>query len=104
MTTPPETGPTGAAKSPRAVRFGRLRFPVPRTKATRTTLGVGLIVLGLVPFIPPGSSAVALGLTYLSIDYPKLRRPRRKALVMSGRFLEQVQARWRAGANQSTID
>jgi hypothetical protein len=80
------------------LRFGRLRFPVPKTRTTRTTLGLGLIVLGLVPFIPPGTPGVALGLTYLSIDYPKLRRPRRKALVMSGRMLEQVQARWRPNA------
>jgi hypothetical protein len=61
----------------------------------RTTLGVTLIVLGLVPLIPPGTGGVALGFTYLSIDYPRLRRPRRKAIVMSGRWLEQMQARGR---------
>ena len=93
MTRQPDNGHARAAQPLSALRFGRLRLPVPKTKVTRTTLGVGLIVLGLVPFVPPGPSA--LGLTYLSIDYAKLRRPRRKAVVMSGRFLEQIQARWR---------
>ena len=91
----PKAGPDCAAQTPKSLRMGRLRLPVPRSRATRTTLGIALIVLGLVPLIPPGTAGVALGFTYLSIDYPRLRQPRRKAIVMGGRWLEQMQARLR---------
>jgi len=79
--------PGVTTSTPSHLRIGRHKLPVPRSRAARTAIGVGLIILGLVPLIPPGTGGVALGMTFLSIDHPRLRRPRRKLVVMSGRWL-----------------
>jgi hypothetical protein len=50
-------------------------------------LGPSIIVWGIIP-VPPGLAVVPVGMGVLSVDYPKMRRRRRKLLVWSGRRMQ----------------
>ncbi|MEL7229081.1 MAG: hypothetical protein AAGK38_04135 [Pseudomonadota bacterium] len=65
-------------------------IPRPRSRAGRTALGVGLILGGILGFLPVlGFWMIPLGLIVLSQDFAGVRRFRRKSEVRFGR-------RWRA--------
>ena len=84
------------AAEPRArayLRLGGRRIPLPRTKAMRMLLGVLLVLGGVIPFVPPGAGGIPVGFTLLSVDNPRLRRPRRRIVVWSGRRLKGFLAR-----------
>ena len=65
------------------IRFGKYRIPVPKSRTGRVGLGTVLVLLGFVPG-PPGPAAIPLGLTMLTIDYPRGRRWRRVTIVRFG--------------------
>ncbi len=70
---------------PRAfIRLGKRRIPVPRRKRARVALGLWFTIGGALPF-PPGFMFIPVGLTILSIDFPTLRRWRRRSTVWVGR-------------------
>ena len=70
--------------SPAFIRLGKRRIPVPRRKGARVALGLWLTIGGALP-IPPGYIFIPVGLTILSIDFPTLRRWRRRSTVWVGR-------------------
>lgn len=70
------------------VRFGRRKVPVPRSKAMRTVVGVSMVVVGALPGLP-AVAGVPAGLMLLSVDYPAMRRRRRKLTVWSGRHWQR---------------
>lgn len=70
------------------LRIGKHRLPIPRTKIGRVALGSALILISSIPLLPPGPGGIAVGFTLLSIDYPRLRRPRRRMVVWGGRLLK----------------
>jgi hypothetical protein len=76
--------PKNASETPTYLRFGRRKIPMPKTKFMRTVLGTSIIVWGIIP-VPPGLAVVPVGMGVLSVDYPKMRKRRRKLLVWSGR-------------------
>ena len=68
------------------IRLGRRRFKVPASKPMRLGLGGGLVVGGLLGFLPVlGFWMLPLGLVVLSVDSPALRRFRRRSEVWWGR-------------------
>jgi len=61
--------------------FGR-KIPLPKGRIGRRLLGVGLIVGGILGFLPIlGYWMLPLGLFVLSYDSPRIRRMRRRAEV-----------------------
>ena len=92
-----------AGTSSRAyLRLGERRVPVPRTKSMRVLLGVLFILGGILPLVPPGAGGIPVGFTLLSIDNPRLRRPRRRVVVWGGRRLKSFLARRTARAMRQT--
>lgn len=68
------------------VAFGGRHIALPRSRALRISLGVALILGGLVGFLPVlGFWMVPLGLLVLSFDLPAARRLRRRITVWWGR-------------------
>ena len=78
MTEIPERPPRAALK------IGRFRLPVPRSRVGRVGAGVGLVILGVIPG-PPGPGAIPVGLTLLTMDHAPSRRWRRRIVVRTGR-------------------
>ena len=68
----------------RYIRIRKYKVRVPNTPGKRLLLGTSLTIVGIFPG-PPGPVVSVVGLTILSIDYPKLRRARRKGTVWLGR-------------------
>ena len=66
-----------------SIRFGARSIRLPQRRATRITLGAGLVVAGgLGGWLPVlGFWMVPLGLVVLSVDIPRVRRWRRKTTV-----------------------
>ncbi|MEX0953753.1 MAG: hypothetical protein WDZ83_00920 [Rhizobiaceae bacterium] len=61
-------------------------FSLPRSRLLRVALGVLLVMLGLVGFLPVlGFWMVPLGLLVLSYDIPVIRRLRRRLAVWWGK-------------------
>jgi purine-cytosine permease-like protein len=61
--------------------FGR-RFRMPRSRALRVLIGVLLIILGILGFLPVlGFWMIPLGLLVLSYEFHLVRRLRRRTLV-----------------------
>jgi hypothetical protein len=78
--------------------MGRYSVPVPRSKALRIGLGVGLCLGGVFWFLPVlGLWMLPLGLLVLSIDFPPVRRMRRRTAVHWGRRRARQQKKGRAG-------
>jgi UPF0716 family protein affecting phage T7 exclusion len=69
---------------PAYLRLGTRRVRIPRRRGVRIALGLWLTIGGALP-IPPGYVFVPVGLAILSIDFPKLRRWRRRGVVWIGR-------------------
>jgi hypothetical protein len=77
--------PRDKASEPR-LTLGRYSVPIPKSKALRIALGIGLCLGGLLWFLPVlGLWMLPLGLLVLSIDFPPVRRLRRRAEVHWGR-------------------
>jgi len=68
------------------VAFAGRHIALPRSRALRISLGVALMLGGLVGFLPIlGFWMVPLGLLVLSFDLPAARRLRRRITVWWGR-------------------
>jgi hypothetical protein len=64
------------------VFLGGRHVPLPRSKALRISIGVALMIGGLIGFLPVlGFWMVPLGVLVLSIDLPAARRLRRRTAV-----------------------
>ncbi len=73
---------TGEAK----IRFGRFEMRVPGTRWQRISLGMALMVGGVLGFLPIlGFWMLPLGLLLLSIEFHPVRRFRRRLEVWYGR-------------------
>lgn len=72
------------------LKIGDRKLPIPRSRTLRVALAFGLILGAAVPLVPPGVSALPVGLALLSIDYPQFRRPRRRMVVWGGRKLQRL--------------
>ncbi|MBV9991862.1 MAG: hypothetical protein JOZ72_11280 [Alphaproteobacteria bacterium] len=73
-----------------SLRFGRHTIKLPRSKFQRVALGIGLLIGGLLWFLPVlGLWMFPLGIMVLSIDFHPLRRMRRRFDIRW--------ARWRRG-------
>jgi hypothetical protein len=69
------------------IRIGNRKIPLPGTKKQRVLLGSGLIVGGIVGFLPVvGFWMLPLGLIVLSVDSKNVRRGRRRLEVRWGRW------------------
>lgn len=75
------SGPTKGSE-PRAIEiFGR-ELPLPRSRALRIAIGVLLILLGILGFLPVlGFWMIPLGLLVLSYEFHSVRRLRRRLTV-----------------------
>lgn len=69
---------------PAYLRVGSRRVRIPRRRGVRIALGLWLTIGGALP-IPPGYVFVPIGIAILSIDFPRLRRWRRRLVVKVGR-------------------
>lgn len=68
-------------QKPRA-SFGGRHVPLPRSKALRISLGIALLVGGLIGFLPVvGFWMIPLGIIVLSIDIAAARRLRRRTVI-----------------------
>lgn len=74
------------------IRIGKYRIPVPRSRAGRVGVGIGLVILGVIPG-PPGPGAIPVGLTILTLDHPRGRRWRRVVIVRIGRRWQAAKAK-----------
>ncbi len=78
-------------RRPRASFSGR-HIPLPRSKVLRIGLGVGLVMGGLLGFLPVlGFWMVPLGIIVLSVDIHAARRLRRRASI----WWERRRRAWR---------
>jgi hypothetical protein len=68
----------------RYIQIRKFKIRVPNSSGKRLALGSVLTIVGIIPG-PPGPAASIVGITILSIDYPKLRRIRRVSTVWLGR-------------------
>ncbi|HWA92501.1 MAG TPA: hypothetical protein VG889_20880 [Rhizomicrobium sp.] len=85
---------TQASASGHSLRFGRHTIRLPRSKFTRILLGVGLLMGGMLWFLPIlGLWMFPLGIMVLSIDFHPLRRLRRRFDVWWGRWRARQQAK-----------
>ena len=61
------------------VRIGSRRMPLPRSRLLRVSIGSGLVLLGMLGFLPVlGFWMIPVGLLILSVDIPRVRRWRRR--------------------------
>jgi hypothetical protein len=76
------------------VRIGGRTFVMPASRLLRVTLGTGLVIGGLLGFLPIlGFWMIPLGLLILSIDLAIVRRWRRRSVVWFERRFPGVSAR-----------
>jgi hypothetical protein len=74
-------GRPGASSGQKITIFGR-EFAMPRSRALRVTIGVLLILLGMLGFLPVlGFWMIPLGLLVLSYEFTWARRLRRRLTV-----------------------
>jgi len=72
------------------IRLGERSIDLPASRIVRIAIGVLLILLGLVGFLPVvGFWMIPLGLLVLSVDLPMVRRWRRRLTVRFGRWLHR---------------
>lgn len=68
------------------IKIGKFQIPLPASMIVRLTLGVLLVIGGLLFILPIfGLWMIPLGLLVLSYDLPKVRRVRRQIEVAWGR-------------------
>ena len=71
------------------IKFGARSIDLPRSKVFRIFIGAGLVLCGLLGFLPVlGFWMIPLGLIVLSVDFHSVRRFRRRALVWLGQWLK----------------
>jgi hypothetical protein len=69
------------------IRLGPYSVAMPGGRKQRVILGAGLVVGGVVGFLPiVGFWMLPLGLVVLSVDSPKVRRARRRFEIRWGRW------------------
>ena len=74
------------------LNFGRFSVPVPASRPLRIGLGIGLLIGGMLGFLPIlGFWMIPLGLLVLSIDIAPVRRFRRRTEVHLGRRRQRRQ-------------
>ena len=77
----------GSGTSARRLAIAGRSVPLPRTKAARIAVGSGLVVGGILGFLPIlGFWMVPLGLLVLSQDIPAVRRWNRRMMVRWARW------------------
>ena len=77
------------------IRIGNRRIALPASRMVRTVIGVLLIVAGLFGFLPViGFWMIPLGLLVLSVDFPLIRRWRRRWTVQMGDWLVRRYPSW----------
>ncbi|MEZ5878371.1 MAG: hypothetical protein R3D43_11855 [Tepidamorphaceae bacterium] len=88
LMTRPDTSETQTpGRKSRKVRFGKYEIALPASRVARILLGVGLIIGGLLGFLPVlGFWMVPLGVIVLSVDFAIMRYLRQKGekLVRNG--------------------
>ena len=68
------------------IKIGRRSYAVPGSKPVRITMGVLLVLMGMLGFLPiVGFWMIPLGLLLLSVDSWRVRRMRRRFEVWYGR-------------------
>jgi hypothetical protein len=74
-----------------AMRFPRInREHIPRSRLARSIVGLLLLIGGILGFLPVvGFWMIPLGLIVLSVDFPFVRRFRRRLAVRWGRALNR---------------
>jgi purine-cytosine permease-like protein len=88
----------------KTVNFLGRRIPVPASVILRVGLGMACILGGVLGFLPVlGYWMLPLGLLILSIDFPWVRRFRRRLTVRAGPAFLPVSV-WAAGATVVEID
>jgi hypothetical protein len=76
------------------IRLGRKTYPLPGSKPVRITMGVFLVLGGMLGFLPVlGFWMIPLGLLILSVDSWRIRRMRRRFEVWMGNRRRQKAAR-----------
>jgi hypothetical protein len=71
------------------IKIAGRTFELPKSRLLRIAIGVVLILLGFVGFLPVlGFWMIPLGLIILSIDIPAVRRWRRQLEVRIGQWLK----------------
>ena len=76
------------------VRFGDRHIHLPGSRILRITIGVLLVICGILGFLPVlGFWMIPLGLLVLSVDIPVVRRWRRQLVVWWHRRKEEKAAR-----------
>jgi hypothetical protein len=71
------------------IKIAGRTFELPKSRLLRIVIGVVLVLLGLVGFLPIlGFWMIPLGLLVLSIDIPAVRRWRRQLEVRIGQWLK----------------
>jgi pilus assembly protein TadC len=80
-------GPQGEVSKPRRkVRVGSRHFHLPESRGLRITIGVVLVIGGMLGFLPIlGFWMIPLGLLVLSYEFSRMRRWRRRGVVWWGR-------------------
>lgn len=79
-------------------RIGKHTIRLPHSKLHRRLMGWGLVVGGLLGFLPIlGFWMIPLGLVVLSVDSPRMRRVRRRLAVRWGRSWLNGDGKDRAG-------
>lgn len=86
------------------VRVGHTKIRVPGSPLVRQTLGVGLLIGGVLGFLPVlGFWMIPLGFGVLSVDNPSVRRSRRKMEVWWGRSKQARQEDRDKAADQARM-
>ena len=81
-------------RSPRRVKIGNFSIPVPQSRLLRVSLGIALILGGILGFLPIlGFWMIPLGLVVLSHDFPPVRRFRRRMEVRWTKWRRKRKAR-----------
>ncbi len=81
----------------RTIRLGNRRIPVPSSVILRITLGILLLLGGLLWFLPLlGAWMLPLGLLVLSVDFAIARRLRRRGEVRVVPLYRRLKAWWEA--------
>ena len=76
------------------IRFGSRTYDLPGNRIARISIGIVLVLLGLVGFLPIlGFWMVPLGLIILSADIPLVRRLNRRVSVAASRWWTGRKAR-----------
>ena len=94
------------SKRPRGhrIRIGSRSIPLPANRALRMVIGIILVLVGLVGFLPiVGFWMIPLGLIVLSIDLPWARRGRRRFSVWFHRRYPVLASKISPGKSQSAL-